>query len=732
MNFNIKGRRLITLFLVLVMIVSSLFATNTMKLAKAQLVPTPTGDVSVVAFGTTPATFGGVTNTWTQTTGAPKVGTTTYKSYQIAVDVRLDNSLNGFDSTDAPMSGVWGYSFDLSWSIPTLQLVKVVNGGYLNTGDDTPSDLFNAGVIDNAHGDVGGGVADAISESPTVNSLPTADGVLVTLIFTVTNTGTATVNVSNVHLDANSAEGIALTGPVPTSINNAQISLGLASWPLTVTSAYGSPNPAVGIDNIPKGLPLTANVSSPVVVGVSTYVCTGWTGSGSVPASGTGTSTTFTITQASTITWNWQSSGGTNTLIVISAHGSPNPAVGSPSYTSGTSVTASVSSPVTESGATYVCTGWSGTGSVPATGTGTSTTFTITADSSITWNWQLQTGGSSVNLVVSSAHGSPNPAVGTYAHNSGDSVTCNVPTIPVSVSGVTYNTVTDGGVIYACIGWSGTGSVQASGSTTSTTFTITSSSTLTWNWILIPASVDVWTSRGGKGYDVSSNSFGPQQQVTLFANVTSPGGVPMAQATVTFNIFDNGPQIDSRTATTNGTGIATVLYRLPWPATNPTSAFGIMNITSTVNVAGSTKTDSCPFMYNYILHTTSVTITNNDDHSLSNGPSFSRYTGPAIKANITVTNISWNTTSFYLTATIYDNNNVPVAYVSLPETINPAQTGNPNNTHSQTYTISLTLPSYAFVGPATLFVNIYTDNPTNLGVPFCLEASAPLIIDASK
>jgi hypothetical protein len=174
------------------------------------------------------------------------------------------------------------------------------------------------------------------------------------------------------------------------------------------------------------------------------------------------------------------------------------------------------------------------------------------------------------------------------------------------------------------------------------------------------------------------------------------------------------------------------LYRLPWPATNPTSAFGIMNITSTVNVAGSTISDSCPFMYNYILHTTSVTITNNDGHSSSNGPSFSRYTGPAIKANITVTNVSWNATSFYLTATIYDNNNVPVAYISLPETINPAKAGNPLDTNSQTFTVSLNLPTYAFVGAASLFVNLYTGNPTNLGVPFCQEASAALLIDASK
>ncbi len=74
---------------------------------------------------------------------------------------------------------------------------------------------------------------------------------------------------------------------------------------LTVTSAYGSPNPSTG--SLDQGTIVTASVASPVAgsAGVQ-YVCTGWTGTGSVPSSGTGTSVTFTITQDSTITWNWK------------------------------------------------------------------------------------------------------------------------------------------------------------------------------------------------------------------------------------------------------------------------------------------------------------------------------------------------------------------------------------------------------------------------------------------
>jgi hypothetical protein len=69
-------------------------------------------------------------------------------------------------------------------------------------------------------------------------------------------------------------------------------------------SNYGSPNPTSGWFD--AGSSITASVTSPWSGPTDTrYVCTGWTGTGSVPPSGTGSSVTFTITQSSSITWNW-------------------------------------------------------------------------------------------------------------------------------------------------------------------------------------------------------------------------------------------------------------------------------------------------------------------------------------------------------------------------------------------------------------------------------------------
>ncbi|MHC5039954.1 MAG: InlB B-repeat-containing protein, partial [Planctomycetota bacterium] len=231
------------------------------------------------------------------------------------------------------------------------------------------------------------------------------------------------------------------------------------------------------------------------------------------------------------------------TLTVTSAQGSPTPPVGPTTYNWGTSVTASVVSPVAgPTGTQYVCTGWTGTGDVPTPGATTSTTFTITQNSSITWNWVTE-----YDLTLT-----PSPAVGGTVGasppgpwvQSGTSVTLNAtpnagyqfagwtgdltssnnpetftmsgpmnitgnftpiqvtltvvsaqgsPTPPVGPtvytwgSSVTASVTTPvagpAGTRYVCSGWTGTGDVPTPGTTTSTTFTITQDSSITWDWV---------------------------------------------------------------------------------------------------------------------------------------------------------------------------------------------------------------------------------------------------------
>ncbi|HOJ40049.1 MAG TPA: hypothetical protein PK644_06260, partial [bacterium] len=341
---------------------------------------------------------------------------------------------------------------------------------------------------------------------------------------------------------------------------------------LTVASAYGSPDPGVGSHSYATGTSVTASVFSPVTAGNTRYVCTGWTGTGDVPASGTATSVTFTITQNSTITWNWKVQYLLTTQTNPAAGGSVTPS--SNWYDSGESVQVTA---VANSGFTF--TGWSGdltgtdnpatvtmnsgktvmanfslTGSrytpvaktpsvrefygvitingvpaqsgdevgafdpqgdccgafvvehdgyygylpvygddstTPAEDEGAENGDTITfriwdaseqkeylAIASVTPLWDpsadplevnLSTGAS---LTVSSAYGSPEPSAGLHIYDTLTQVTASV------VSPVAGET----GIRYVCTGWTGTGDVPASGTATSVTFTITNNSTITWNW----------------------------------------------------------------------------------------------------------------------------------------------------------------------------------------------------------------------------------------------------------
>ena len=110
------------------------------------------------------------------------------------------------------------------------------------------------------------------------------------------------------------------------------------------------------------------------------YVWTGTTGLSALMAG------TLVISSSGNITGNYETQ---YYLAAASPHGSPVPASGW--WNSGSSITASVSSPVAgSSGTRYVCTSWTGNGSVPASGEELNITFTIMQPSSIVWNWKTQ------------------------------------------------------------------------------------------------------------------------------------------------------------------------------------------------------------------------------------------------------------------------------------------------------------------------------------------------------
>ena len=135
-------------------------------------------------------------------------------------------------------------------------------------------------------------------------------------------------------------------------------------------------------------------------------VFTGWQGQ----YSGTQESFNFVVNAPIIETAEWQTQ---YYLTENSAYGTPSP--GSGWFNSGSSVSASINSPISDGpGTQYVVTGWAGTGSAPSSGSAGFTSFNINSPSSVMWNWSTQY---SVT-VQTSGGGTVSPSTGTQWYDS--------------------------------------------------------------------------------------------------------------------------------------------------------------------------------------------------------------------------------------------------------------------------------------------------------------------------
>ncbi|MGB9135065.1 MAG: hypothetical protein WCC63_05730, partial [Candidatus Bathyarchaeia archaeon] len=316
-----------------------------------------------------------------------------------------------------------------------------------------------------------------------------------------------------------------------------------ASWThqyyLTVASPYDSPAPtSTWFD---AGTSIIASVTSPWADSAGTrYVCTGWTGTGSVPPSGSSASLDFTINAPSSIIWNWKtqyyltitytSGGVTNpadsgwfdvgstasvtaipdpdyvlnrwdldgspvgsanpyNVLMNSAHTlhavfeySPppptahyltvktdplgiTPILGQGLYDEGENVTLTAPSYVDVStGTRYKFAYWDVDGTPRGAGVNPITVI-MNANHTATAHYTLQ-----YYLTVTSPYDTPTPTSGWF--DAGTPITASVTSPWAGPTGTTY----------VCTGWTGAGSVPASGTAASVAFTINAPSSISWNW----------------------------------------------------------------------------------------------------------------------------------------------------------------------------------------------------------------------------------------------------------
>jgi len=230
-----------------------------------------------------------------------------------------------------------------------------------------------------------------------------------------------------------------------------------------------------------------------------------------------------------------------------------------------------------------------------------------------------------------------------------------------------------------------------------------SSATFIWINVELPSQItnlNVCTNKETPGSSPAGGTFYPQDYVQVYANVTTSGAA-VANAQVTFVIENPSSAVISViTNTTNTQGTAYTAFRLPW-LDNNTADFGIWTILTSVEISQNVFTNTLQFQYSNV--TTLV---------ISVPSSISR--GSALTINATIPVISGAPATSMVTFTLYDSEQVPIDFymANLTSAV--------NNVISATVTI----PSWAFTGAATVYVNVITNSPTAGGVPLISQQSA--------
>jgi hypothetical protein len=232
-------------------------------------------------------------------------------------------------------------------------------------------------------------------------------------------------------------------------------------YSLAVSALYGEGSPSTGTNLFDSGTSVTVRMTnSPVIVGTTQYVCRGWIGTGSVPASGATTNAgPFAITNDSTITWLWK----TNFWLDVGFVGSGSLSTGDCWVAQGSNhIITATSSNHWHFGS------WSGdtNGCMIV-----SNRITVTMDRPLTIAATFEINRH--QLIVMTAYGQANLPEGTNWFDYGSSNNVTITNSPVII----------GGTQYVCKGWTRAGSVPASGTTTNTgMFALTNDCSVVWLW----------------------------------------------------------------------------------------------------------------------------------------------------------------------------------------------------------------------------------------------------------
>ena len=208
------------------------------------------------------------------------------------------------------------------------------------------------------------------------------------------------------------------------------------------------------------------------------------------------------------------------------------------------------------------------------------------------------------------------------------------------------------------------------------------------------------------------DAYAPQQVMNLGTYVMfNNASVADKQVTIIVTpINDPTDLIATYVGTTDNTGHFDVSWRLPnYDSANMPS--GTYMVNATVEVAQGIVSDAFTFQYGWELNITSISMSG----LVARGDVVPEY------MNVSINNISSQNQTYWMTYTVNDYMGVPILTTEIAAQIAPA-----NGTTGQ-YNVQVFIPSFAFVGAATIHVNIFNADPKYPGqsaLPYCPEQSA--------
>ena len=233
--------------------------------------------------------------------------------------------------------------------------------------------------------------------------------------------------------------------------------------------------------------------------------------------------------------------------------------------------------------------------------------------------------------------------------------------------------------------------------------------------------IDLFTQKepySGKGPNMPSDAFGPQEIVILYAQITF-NELPLQNFLVAFYVQPPSNTSFCRSAMTNSSGIATINFTIPTPSINDSESevFGEWHTLADVLVDGEYLQDSLSFRVDWIVKLISVKTM---DQNLNYRTNFGVEGDVGIE--ITLRSIAMVMKSATIAVTIQDELGVPVSHFAISDF-----KVQPNEKLVYLY-CKLFIPKWAYVGKATIYVSALTTQTNASGVPYCPPVSTEFYI----